>query len=257
MAKRKLNADSPVEESRLTQPVPVMLSLLAAGFVLIPAVQAQDSNEILEEIVVVAERLRADSVQDVPASITAIGADAMERQQIENTSDMQLTVPNVSYSKGNFTTSSFQVRGIGSSAVGSTADSGVSVHVNEIPIESHRLYAAEFYDVETISIMRGPQGTLFGRNATGGLINMRTKKPDPTFNASFEAEVGDYKQPALQGPHKPCRWLTLSARASPQSRRSATATQPTCTPVATSMVATCMRLAAPCAGSRATARPST
>lgn len=165
----------------------------------VPAVQAQNADEFVEEIVVIAERLRADSVQDVPASITAIGADVMERQQIENTSDMQLTVPNVSYSKGNFTTSSFQVRGIGSTAVGSTADSGVSVHVNEIPLESHRLYATEFYDLETISIMRGPQGTLFGRNATGGLINMRTKKPEKQFSASIEAELGDYNSQKFKG----------------------------------------------------------
>ncbi|MCH7637475.1 MAG: TonB-dependent receptor, partial [Proteobacteria bacterium] len=87
----------------------------------------------------------------------------------------------------------------GSSAVGSTADSGVSVHVNEIPIESHRLYATEFFDLETISIMRGPQGTLFGRNATGGLINMRTRKPEKEFGASFEAELGDYNSRRFKG----------------------------------------------------------
>jgi len=179
--------------------IATVLGLVLAICAIAPTVQAQDSAEFLEEIVVIAARLRADSVQDVPASITAIGAEMMERQQIENTSDMQLTVPNVSYSKGNFTTSAFQIRGIGNSAVGSTADSGVSVHVNEIPIESHRLYATEFYDVETISIMRGPQGTLFGRNATGGLINMRTKKPEKQFGASLEAEVGDFNSSKFKG----------------------------------------------------------
>ena len=66
-------------------------------------VNAQD-DVVIEEIVVIAERL-GGSVQDAPIAITAIGADQMQRQQIENTSDMQLTVPNVSYSKGNFTTS--------------------------------------------------------------------------------------------------------------------------------------------------------
>ncbi|MCZ6659287.1 MAG: TonB-dependent receptor [Gammaproteobacteria bacterium] len=179
--------------------IATVLGLVLAICAIAPTVQAQDSEEFLEEIVVIAARLRADSVQDVPAAITAIGSETMERQQIENTSDMQLTVPNVSYSKGNFTTSSFQIRGIGSSAVGSTADSGVSVHVNAIPIESHRLYATEFYDVETITIMRGPQGTLFGRNATGGLINVATKKPEREFNASVVAEIGDFNSQRFTG----------------------------------------------------------
>ena len=176
-----------------------ILGLVLATCAIVPTVQAQNADDAVEEIVVIATRLRADSVQDVPAAITALGSEAMERQQIENTSDMQFTVPNVSYSKGNFTTSSFQIRGIGSTAVGSTADSGVSVHVNEIPIESHRLYATEFYDVETISIMRGPQGTLFGRNATGGLINVRTNMPEREFSASLEAEVGDYNSSKFKG----------------------------------------------------------
>jgi len=185
------------EESAATNLIVRFVTLILATCVIAPTVQAQE--EAIEEIVVIETRLRADSVQQVPASITAISADAMERQQIENTSDMQLNVPNVSYSKGNFTTSSFQVRGIGSSAVGSTADSGVSVHVNAIPIESHRLYATEFYDVETISIMRGPQGTLFGRNATGGLINVRTNMPQQEFSASVEAEVGDFNSQKFRG----------------------------------------------------------
>ena len=198
MFKRIRNACVLHEKSISRKIIAGPLTLVVATCVIAPIAQAQD-EEILEEVVVIATRLRADSVQDVPASITAIGSEAIERQQIENTSDMQLTVPNVAYSKGNFTTSSFQVRGIGFSAVGSTADSGVSVHVNEIPIESHRLYATEFYDVETISIMRGPQGTLFGRNATGGLLNVRTNKPDPEFNASLVAEIGDFNSQRFTG----------------------------------------------------------
>ena len=199
MANRIRFVNTLSEEPTTTVLIAKYLTLVLATCAIMPTVQAQDADDTLEEIVVIATRLRADSVQEVPAAITAIGAEAMERQQIENTSDMQFTVPNVSYSKGNFTTSSFQVRGIGSTAVGSTADSGVSVHVNEIPIESHRLYATEFYDVETITIMRGPQGTLFGRNATGGLINVRTKMPEREFSASVEAEVGDYNSTRFKG----------------------------------------------------------
>jgi outer membrane receptor protein involved in Fe transport len=197
MANRIRNVNISFTDSKTTIAAKY-LTLVLATCAMAPTVQAQD-EEFVEEIVVIETRLRADSVQAVPAAITAIGSEAMEQKQIENTSDMQLNVPNVSYSKGNFTTSSFQVRGIGSTAVGSTADSGVSVHVNAIPIESHRLYATEFYDVETISIMRGPQGTLFGRNATGGLINVRTNMPERDFSASFGAEIGDFNSQRFTG----------------------------------------------------------
>ena len=198
MANRIRFAKSISAESSATICIAKTLTLLLATCVFVSTVQAQDPDEFIEEIIVIAERLGGE-VQEVPAAITAINAQMMERQQIENTSDMQLTVPNVSYSKGNFTTSAFQIRGIGNTAVGSTADSGVSVHINEVPIESHRLYAVEYFDVETVSILRGPQGTLFGRNATGGLINMTTKKPEDTFSASFEAEVGDYNSSKFKG----------------------------------------------------------
>lgn len=198
MADRIRLARSISEELPATNLTARLLTLLLVICACGTTAQAQDPDEFIEEIVVIATRLGGE-IQEVPAAITAINAQMMERQQIENTSDMQLSVPNVSYSKGNFTTSTFQIRGIGNTAVGSTADSGVSVHVNEVPIESHRLYAVEYFDVETVSILRGPQGTLFGRNATGGLINMTTKRPEDTFTASFEAEVGDYGSSKFKG----------------------------------------------------------
>jgi len=196
MASRIRFAKSLSQDSSAATLIAKILTLVLTCCAFGTTVQAQD--ELIEEIVVIAERL-GGSVQEVPTAITAISAEMMDRQQIENTSDMQLTVPNVSYSKGNFTTSAFQIRGIGNTAVGSTADSGVSVHINDIPIESHRLYAVEYFDVETVSILRGPQGTLFGRNATGGLINMTTKKPEDAYTASFEAEVGDYNSNKFKG----------------------------------------------------------
>ena len=204
MAYRLRFSESLSAISSAAGPVFTSLAVVLATCAIGSTAHAQDqqdssSEEYLEEIVTIAKRLRADSVQDVPISISSYSAEIMERQQIENTSDMQFTVPNVSYSKGNFTTSSFQVRGIGSTAVGSTADSGVSVHVNDIPIESHRLYATEYYDIETVSVMRGPQGTLFGRNATGGLLNITTKKPTDQFEGSFETEFGDYNSQKFKG----------------------------------------------------------
>ena len=67
-------------------------------------------------------------------------------------------------------------RGVGTNLVAASADSGVGIHVNEVPIFSPRLFETEYYDVEQVAVLRGPQGTLYGRNSTGGAVNMITRR---------------------------------------------------------------------------------
>src|SRR3546814_9800282 len=99
------------------------------------------------------------------------------RSQIENASDLQLTLPNVSFSKGNFTSASFTIRGVGDLCVGVTCDAATAIHVNGSPLFGTRLFETEYFDLERIEVLRGPQGTLFGRNATSGVVNVVTAKP--------------------------------------------------------------------------------
>ena len=87
------------------------------------------------------------------------------------------SIPNVSFTKGNFTAANFKIRGIGADVVATSGDAGVGVHQNDVPLTSSRLFEAEFYDVERVEALRGPQGTLYGRNATGGVVNIITAKP--------------------------------------------------------------------------------
>src|SRR3546814_6395887 len=101
----------------------------------------------------------------------------LEIQQIENASDLQLTLPNVSCSKGNFTSASFTIRGVGDLCVGVTCDAATAIHVNGSPLFGTRLFETEYFDLERIEVLRGPQGTLFGRNATSGVVNVVTAKP--------------------------------------------------------------------------------
>ncbi|WP_405224333.1 TonB-dependent receptor [Lentisalinibacter sediminis] len=166
------------------------------------AIQAQEESSegvFVEEVVVTAQR-RAQSLQEVPISVSAFDAAALDRNQIESFTDVQLNTPNLSFSKTNFTTSSFQIRGIGNATVGAAADAGVSVHVNDLPLTQARLYELEYFDIERLEILRGPQGTLFGRNATGGLVNMITAKPQlDDFFGSAEVEVGDYSNRKVKG----------------------------------------------------------
>ncbi|KTE32797.1 MULTISPECIES: TonB-dependent receptor [unclassified Sphingopyxis] len=151
------------------------------------------------EIVVTAQR-QSERLQDVPIAVSAFSAESLEAQQIENPSDLQLTLPNVTFTKTNFTSSSFTIRGIGDLCVGVSCDSATAIHQNESPLIGTRLFETEFFDLERIEVLRGPQGTLFGRNATSGVVNVVTAKPDLSgFGASGEFEYGNYNSIKAKG----------------------------------------------------------
>jgi len=144
------------------------------------------------EIVVTAQR-QSERLQDVPIAVSAFSTEALEAQQIKTPSDLQLTLPNVTFTKTNFTGASFTIRGIGDLCVGTTCDSATAIHLNGDPLFSTRLFETEFFDLERVEVLRGPQGTLFGRNATSGVVNVITAKPKlGAFEAAAEAEYGNY-----------------------------------------------------------------
>ena len=148
-----------------------------------------DSNTII----VTAQR-QAQSLQEVPVAVSAFDGEALAAQQIENSSDLQLTLPNVTFTKSNFTASSFTIRGIGDLCSGVSCDSATAIHLNSAPLFGTRLFETEFFDLERVEVLRGPQGTLFGRNATSGVVNLVTAKPQlGDFNASAEFEYGNFE----------------------------------------------------------------
>ncbi|WP_448582430.1 TonB-dependent receptor [Thermaurantiacus sp.] len=160
--------------------------------------QVADTGGIAE-IIVTAQR-QAQSLQDVPIAITAFSSDAIERQQINNTSDLQLALPNVSFTKGNFTGSNFTIRGVGDAAVAASGDTSLGIHVNDQPLSTTRLFETDYFDLERIEVLRGPQGTLFGRNATSGVLNFITARPDlDALAARGLIEYGNYDSLRLEG----------------------------------------------------------
>jgi outer membrane receptor protein involved in Fe transport len=160
---------------------------------------AQGQDEGIAEIVVTAQRT-AQSLQDVPIAVTAFDAGALQRQQINNPLDIQLTLPNITFTKGNFTGSSFTIRGIGDLCVGVTCDSATAIHAEGMPLFATRLFEAEFFDLERVEVLRGPQGTLFGRNATGGVVNFVNAKPRmDAIHAAGEIEYGNFDSLRLKG----------------------------------------------------------
>jgi outer membrane receptor protein involved in Fe transport len=160
---------------------------------------AQGEDAGIEEIVVTAQRT-AQSLQDVPIAVTAFDAQALQRQQINNPLDIQLTLPNITFTKGNFTGSSFTIRGIGDLCVGITCDSATAIHSEGMPLFATRLFETEFFDLERVEVLRGPQGTLFGRNATGGVVNFVNAKPRmDAIHAAGEVEYGNFNSLRLKG----------------------------------------------------------
>ena len=181
-----------------------LLAGVCAGAIVFPAQAQQAAAEATSatdgtEIVVTAQRTN-QKLQDVPIAVSAFNSEALERQQIKNTSDLQLTLPNVTFTKGNFTGSSFTIRGIGDLCVGVTCDSATAIHMNDAPLFGTRLFESEFYDMGQIEVLRGPQGTLFGRNATSGVINFRTQRPKLSdVEAAAEVEYGNYNSVKTKG----------------------------------------------------------
>jgi len=179
-----------------------LLAGVCAGAIAIPAyaqTAPADAPTDSTEIVVTAQRT-SEKLQNVPIAVSAFNTEALERQQIKNTSDLQLSLPNVTFTKTNFTSSSFTIRGIGDLCVGTTCDSATAIHYNDAPLFGTRLFEGEFYDLAQIEVLRGPQGTLYGRNATSGVVNFRTAKPKlGQTEASVEAEYGNYNGVKTKG----------------------------------------------------------
>ncbi len=161
-----------------------LLSAIAFAVALNPTSpsHAQESA-IMENILVTATR-REESLQDIPAAISAVSGDQFEFQQINDLRDLGFVVPNVQIT-GSLDQTFINIRGsFTGSADGPAIDQAVAVYVDDIYTIGPSDMPVNFFDVERVEVLRGPQGTLFGRNATGGVLAIHT--PDP----SFETELG-------------------------------------------------------------------
>jgi len=146
------------------------------SFALPAAAQAQDRERTLQSVVVTTQKSE-ESIQDVPIAVSAFDEDALEKLQLAGGPDLVKAIPNVAFSATNFGSFNLKIRGIGADVIAQSGDAGVGIHQNDIPLSGSRFFEAEFYDVERVEVLSGPQGTLYGRNATGGVFNLITAKP--------------------------------------------------------------------------------
>ncbi len=152
---------------------------------------AYAQEAVLEEITVTAER-REQSLQEVPISVTAFSGDMVYEGGISSIEDVAIQTPNFKLTTFNITEPQLFLRGIGTTNDSIGADPAVAVFIDEVYIGRPSGASTDLYDLERIEVLRGPQGTLYGRNSAGGAVNIFTKKPQHEFEAKTGVTVGDY-----------------------------------------------------------------
>jgi iron complex outermembrane receptor protein len=161
-----------------------------------PATEEQtDTGEAIESVIVTARR-RAESLQDTPVAITALSADALQRQQINGTTDLDKIAPNIQFHSygtltGNNSAAQVFIRGIGQSDATPAVDPGVGVYIDDVYMGRAVGAAMEFRDIANVQILRGPQGTLFGRNTIGGAVLLTTNEPGTDAGNSVRIGLGE------------------------------------------------------------------
>ena len=152
------------------------------------------ASATLEEVVVTA-RKTAESLQDTPISVTALSGDRLEDMGLSRITKLQNVTPNLvfqnspSYS-GAGNNAAVYIRGVGQKDFIPTIDPGVGIYVDEVYLGRSAGAVLDMIDIQQVEILRGPQGTLFGKNTIGGAISITTTKPNDEFGGKFEVKVG-------------------------------------------------------------------
>ncbi|WP_419815685.1 TonB-dependent receptor [Glacieibacterium sp.] len=160
---------------------------------------ATDNASEITDIVVTAQR-RDSSLQRTPVSITALDSSALTRLQITDTKQIVFNAPNLTGNSnvGQSSATSFFIRGVGTSENLATADTSVGLYVDDVYISRQSVNNFAMYDVERVEVLRGPQGTLYGRNTNGGAIKIINKKPNDEAEFVGSASYGNYNRYELK-----------------------------------------------------------
>ncbi|RVU05898.1 TonB-dependent receptor [Novosphingobium umbonatum] len=151
------------------------------------------------EIVVTAQK-RAERLQDVPVAVSAVSADSLARAQINDTASLSRAVPSLTFQQGAGSQSNgFRIRGVGSQLFSLGVEASVSTVVDGVVAARATQGFSDFADIERIEVLRGPQGTLFGKNATAGVVSVITAKPSRKPTASMEATVAEKGEYRVKG----------------------------------------------------------
>ncbi|WP_264943868.1 TonB-dependent receptor [Sphingomonas canadensis] len=164
--------------------------------------QQQDEEGYGSDDIVVTATKRSESLQKVPLSITAFSSEEMERKGYTNLAGVQESTPNLNFSVQSAGQNVVRVtlRGVGTETLVGGGDPGVALHIDGVYVGRNSAAATDIFDIERVEVLRGPQGTLYGRNATGGSINIITKKPTADrVEGSADFTYGNYNELRVRG----------------------------------------------------------
>ena len=165
----------------------------ATGVAAVAAVADADTSgaATVADVVVVARR-QTERAQDVPIALSVVSGETLATTGAYTLADLQNATPSLVAYEGNPRNSSLGIRGIGVSSAADGLDTSVGVYVDGVYLGRPGMALTDLIDTEQVEVLRGPQGTLYGRNTSGGVVNITTKKPSFTFGATVEGSVGDY-----------------------------------------------------------------
>ena len=176
--------------------------VLCLGVFAAPSAGAQPAPEgyaLLEEVIVTAQK-REQSIQDVGISVTALSGDAMKTLGLDNTQEIIQQVPALQLQTFTPAFTIFNLRGISQNNFTDNLEAPVAVYMDDIYVASMNAISQQMFDMNRVEVLRGPQGTLFGRNATGGLIHFVSRKADEEeLNGYVEASVADFGTVGVEG----------------------------------------------------------
>jgi iron complex outermembrane recepter protein len=183
--------------ARRQLPIFVLTSTLAGpAMAQAPAQQPQSEEATTLESIVITARRREESLQDTPVAVTALSAEALERQQIVGTTDLDKIAPNLQFHSygtltGNNSAAQVFIRGIGQTDATPAVDPGVGIYIDDVYMGRAVGGAMDFRDIASVQILRGPQGTLFGRNTIGGAVLLTTNQPGEDAGNTVRVGVGE------------------------------------------------------------------
>jgi len=163
-----------------------------------PAMSQQDSGFTLEEVVVTAQK-RDQSLQDVPLAITALSSDDLQRVNAQDMKDIQFSTPNLTVNGATAATQSFGIRGISDFSRNPGYDNRVGVYVDGVWAGRSTASNQSALDIQSVEVLRGPQGTLFGKNTVAGALNITTKRPTEELGGTLAVDLGNYNLQKVMG----------------------------------------------------------
>lgn len=157
------------------------------------------TNDVQEGDIVVTAQKRTQSINDVPLSMTVASGEALIQRGISSTSDLAKIVPGLTAQPSPFNTPVYTMRGVGFYESTLSATPTVAVYTDEVPLPFSAMTKAAALDLERVEVLKGPQGTLFGQNTTGGAINYIAAKPTQSFSAGADLSYGRFSTADVQG----------------------------------------------------------